>query len=191
VDEGLKRRLVGATVLVSLVVIFVPMLLQNEPVLEQGITSSNIPPLPTREFQSRVIPQPADPLPLPEKRRVRLDSANPDTAARRSPPPTATPAERKKPEPPASKRATPQVGVSAWMIQVGSFSQRQNAEKLQQQLRGKKFPVDIELASVKGRTMYRVLVGPEIDRKRTERMLARLNQEVAPLKLSGKIRRYP
>jgi len=85
----------------------------------------------------------------------------------------------------------PRVGLSAWIIQVGSFSKRGNAEKLVKQLRGKSFSTDIEQASVKGRTMYRVLVGPEIDRKRAEAMLARLNREVKALKLKGKLKSYP
>jgi len=59
------------------------------------------------------------------------------------------------------------------------------------QLRGKSFSADIEQASVKGRTMYRVLVGPEVDRKRAEAMLARLNREVEALKLKGKLKSYP
>ncbi len=55
-NEGLKKRLVGATVLVSLVVIFVPMLLEKEPVLSGSITESNIPPRPNTDFTSRVLP---------------------------------------------------------------------------------------------------------------------------------------
>jgi len=42
-DDGLKRRLIGATVLVSLVVIFVPMLLQREPVARAGDTRQQYP----------------------------------------------------------------------------------------------------------------------------------------------------
>ena len=123
-DDGLKKRLIGATVLASLVVIFVPMLLEHEPVLEQDIDKSNIPPRPGGEFNSRIIPQRSEPPPVPP---TKTWSAEPEVAA--SP---ETPAATTKPEPaePAEKPVQTREGLSAWVVQVGSFSQRENAAKL-------------------------------------------------------------
>jgi len=195
-DEGLKRRLIGATVLVSLVVIFVPMLLQHEPVLEQEIHKSNIPPRPDRDFRSRVVPSESEQLALPPKEiaRIQAEERPSLTEQKKTPPPPSRPVSGQTGQ--AGSRTSPavvepRVGLSAWIIQVGSFSKRENAEKLIVQLRGKSFSADIEQASVKGRTMYRVLVGPEVDRKRAEAMLARLNREVEALKLKGKLKSYP
>lgn len=55
-DERLKHRLVGAAVLVSLAVIFLPMLLNNAGESGPTITSTNIPPKPKNGFSSRVMP---------------------------------------------------------------------------------------------------------------------------------------
>jgi len=56
VDEGLKKRLIGATVLVSLVVIFVPMLLEKDPVVSTDMEENIIPEKPDTDFSSRVMP---------------------------------------------------------------------------------------------------------------------------------------
>jgi len=195
-DEGLKKRLIGAMVLVSLVVIFVPMLLQREPVLEQEIRKSNIPPRPDRDFTSRVIPSESEQLALPPKEVVKIQAGDrPPLVKQQKSSSQPSKSASGQTGPTGSKTSPavvePRVGISAWIIQVGSFSKRGNAEKLVTQLRGKSFSADIEQASVKGRTMYRVLVGPEVDRKRAEAMLARLNREVKALKLTGKLKSYP
>ena len=195
-DEGLKRRLIGATVLVSLVVIFVPMLLQREPMLEQEIHNSNIPPRPDRDFRSRVLPSESEQLALPPREIVSIEAGERPASLERekssSPPSRPVSGQAGRTAPKTSPAVVePRVGLSAWIIQIGSFSKRGNAEKLVAQLRGKSFSADIEPASVKGRTMYRVLVGPEVDRKRAEAMLARLNREVKDLKLKGKLKSHP
>ena len=196
-DEGLKKRLIGATVLVSLVVIFVPMLLQRESVLEPEIHNSNILPRPDRDFRSRVvIPSESEQLALPPREIVRIQAGERPPSMQRqkpsSPPSSPVAGQTGRAGSKTSPAVVePRVGLSAWIIQVGSFSKRENAEKLVTQLRGKFFAADMEQASVKGRTMYRVLVGPEIDRKRAETMLARLNREVKGLKLKGKLKSYP
>ncbi len=56
-DEPLKRRLVGATVILSLVVIFIPMLVEDEPITREEVGESKIPEEPEsdlvqREFQT-------------------------------------------------------------------------------------------------------------------------------------------
>ncbi|MCB1751286.1 MAG: SPOR domain-containing protein [Gammaproteobacteria bacterium] len=184
-DDGLKKRLIGATVLVSLIVIFVPMLLQHEPVLEQGIHESNIPPPPKTDFSSRVIPQKSEPAPPASRTFAPVDGATgeygPDGTAGR---PAAAAA-------PQSGQVETREGLSAWMIQVGSFSLRENAENLVKQLREKAFAADIEQVSVKGNMLFRVLVGPEVDRNEAEKLLQRVNAEIKPLNIEGALKSYP
>ena len=185
-DDSLKKRLIGATVLVSLVVIFVPMLLQHEPVLEPGITESNIPVPPKTDFSSRVIPEKSTPAPVDLKPTPPVDQATTDAVSDN----TATP-------PPALARQTPAAqvetreGLSAWMIQVGSFSLRDNADNLVKQLREKAFAADIEQVSVSGTLLYRVLVGPEVDRAKAEKLLKQVNAEVKSLNIVGTLKSYP
>ncbi len=54
-DETLKRRLIGAAVVVSLAVIFVPMLVEEAPVPDPRIEGSNVPPRENLTFKSSLL----------------------------------------------------------------------------------------------------------------------------------------
>lgn len=54
-DQALKQRLIGASILIALAIIFVPMLL-DEPVVEDGPTSLDIPPRPEAPMHTRRLP---------------------------------------------------------------------------------------------------------------------------------------
>lgn len=200
-DEGLKRRLVGATVLVSLVVIFVPMLLEDEPVIETGIYKTNIPPQPEQSFPQGVLPKDDQALAIPpvEQRPKIVPLAPPPPARVAEPAPTTEPATSEEEEPqvepaaPAAEPAPvqPREGLSAWVVQVGSFSQRENAENLVKQIREMKYEAFMEQASVNEQTVFRVKVGPEIDHQLAEKMLKALNKDLEPLKLKGTLKSYP
>jgi len=173
VEEGLKRRLVGATVLVSLIVIFVPMLLEGEPVVEVGIFKSNVPAQTEGDFSSRVLPLASTvvtPAPQVEGRTEEAEASA-------------------KPNKP-NKPSKPRVGLSAWVIQVGSFSNRDNAEGLVKKLQAKKFPAFLEQTEVEEKTLFRVRVGPEIDEKLAQKLLKNLNKILKPLKLKGSLKKY-
>ncbi|MEE9358695.1 SPOR domain-containing protein [Candidatus Vondammii sp. HM_W22] len=188
-DERLKKRLVGATVLISLVVIFVPMLLEHGPIIETGITESNIPPRPDTYFSSRVLPLESETLSPTLDEIVPLQSDD-------KPEPVQTPPPRAgKPAQPVAKPVKPvpvtqRVGLSAWVVQVGSFGKRENAEKVEKILKSKKFPAFIKRAGVKEKTLFRVMVGPEIDRKLAEQMLGKVNRQLKPMKLKGTLKSY-
>jgi DedD protein len=54
-DSGLKKRLLGAAVLIALAVIFVPMLLPSRSGSEQQSVGLKIPPEPSGELQTRIL----------------------------------------------------------------------------------------------------------------------------------------
>jgi DedD protein len=187
VDEGLKKRLVGATVLISLIVIFVPMLLEQEPVIETGIYRTNVPPVPDQEFPSRVLPLQREEVAAPPVSEITAEE-KPEGRIDRGEEPAVT--EQAPDDKPATEPVKPREGLSAWVIQVGSFSDRGNAEKLVGQLREQKFSAFMEQVDIKGKTLFRVHVGPEIDRQLAEEMLARVNRAIEPLKLKGSLKSY-
>jgi len=182
VEERLKRRLVGAVVLVSLAVIFLPMLLEQEQMGEVRIESSNIPPRPAdkQQFQSSVLPVPDDePLikPLsdvPDREPVGSSSTQMNEL-------TSEPDEPTESE-------QPRTGLSAWVVQVASLSKKESADELEAELRTKGFTAFVEPVSIKGRNLYRVRVGPELDRKRAEKMAEGIRKAVD---LKGQVVRYP
>ena len=175
-DESLKRRLVGATVLVSLIVIFVPMLFEEPP-----SRPPPLPPLPQRppavDFASEmlreevpavaplapVVPEPVVPEPV-------VDPAPPPGA----PPPVAE---------------APRTGLSAWVVQAASLSSQENAEKLVARLREAGLPTpDPELVDIKGKRFYRVRVGPVIERAEAEGMLDKVSEIAGS---QAQVQQYP
>lgn len=167
-DEGLKKRLIGASVLASLAVLFVPMLFEAPPPRQPEIQPLPEKP-PMRDFAAEML---TDEVPAV----VPLAPRDPVVEARNDdlPPPSA---------------ARPAPGLKAWMVQVGSFSSRENALRLVQKLRRAKLPTpDPDLVSVGGKRYYRVRVGPVVERSEAEQMRTRAS-ELADIKAT--IRRYP
>jgi DedD protein len=225
-DDALKRRLTGAVVLVSLAVIFVPMLVEDEPVLSPSIRESNIPVRPPPVLidpESRRPPPPAAPdagtadagsdavaalsLPAPEKAAetsaaevppAAPEAAPPEPVEERvteMPPPPAEPAPAvaepeppKAPEKPAAEPAKASKPPSGWVVQVGTFADKGNAERTLERLRASGYDSFIEETRVSGKTMYRVRVGPEIQRARAEAHRAGI---LAKFKLKGQVLKYP
>ncbi len=203
-DERLKHRLVGAAVLVSLGVIFIPMVLDNAGTENAAITTSNIPPKPAAEFSSRVVPvgEPtsrieSEPLPPASVEAEGIYGAAPaaDANAPVTPPAAAPGASVVADEPPApadttTAPAAPAVaaGVTAWAVQLGSFSNAQNAIALRDRLRKMGYTAFVESAPDDSRSMTRVYVGPELIRSNAVQMLEKLRAET---RLRGIVVRYP
>ena len=210
-SHDLKRRLIGATVLISLAIIFLPMILEHEPLMVDRGEMTPIPEAPDEKFKSSLIrdevledkPQVAanpvvpaapqkDPAPAPAVEITPTAPATADAA------PTAKP-EPVKPEPakqapkavekpaPAPEQAKP--GPSAWVIQVGSFSNQENAKKLVERLRKAGLDtMDPQPAVVNGKQLYRVKVGPELDKRNAKKLLPKVKQVAG---LQGTVIRYP
>ena len=90
---------------------------------------------------------------------------------------------------PATEKPKQRAGLTAWVVQVGSFSSRENAEKLVARLRDAKLPTpDPELVDLRGKRYYRVKVGPVAERSEADGMLARVNA-IAGTK--ARVQQYP
>lgn len=87
-------------------------------------------------------------------------------------PVTVTPAK------PAAKTVKPTPELVRWYIQAGSFSKKENAASLADNLRKQGMPVLLETIQVAGKgTLYRLKVGPELDKKRAAAMKEKLDQQ--------------
>ena len=205
-EERLKQRLVGAIVLVSLAVVFVPMLLDTPHDLREEPPAAPIPERPQDRFESGVT------IPLGEPETPRLDaeverehgrSASGGDAASRPVPSEApasvsirapaespasapaggsadasTSASRSGASPARSDAASPVAASDGWAVQLGSFRESKNALALRDRLRAKGYPSFIESgASAQGR-ISRVFVGPASDRERAEDSVAKLRREM-------------
>ncbi len=206
-DHELKRRLIGATVLISLTIIFLPMILEHEPLIVDRGNMVPIPRAQDEKFNSSLI---RDEVPEESSQPVAVDLSSeaqpvPDvkpvpvtlaTAAAEVPEPEPVKTEP-KPEPALESASKPSTsrsprskpGLSAWVIQVGSFSNKDNARKLVQRLRKAGLDtMDPQPATINGKKLYRVKVGPELDKHNAEKLLPRVKKVAG---LQGRIIRYP
>ena len=81
------------------------------------------------------------------------------------------------------KRST----IQAWVLQVASFKDMKNAESLKNQLM-KDFPTNIDVLKTPKETIYRVIIGPELDRSSLENIKEKI---LKSNKLEGVIKSHP
>lgn len=177
-DTALKQRLVGASVLVALGVIFIPMLLDgpDDPV--------RLPEQPDRPFEERRLrvnlPEPDSARPEPERvepapvpRSAEPDPDPPPATAQDQPRPSSTeprdppPREQPRAEAATTPAAAAQVAVapptavggSGWVLQLGSFGNRDNAQKLVDQVAAAGYNAYRDTIARDGQSLHRVRVG--------------------------------
>jgi DedD protein len=84
-------------------------------------------------------------------------------------PPAADPAKA------APAKAAP-VSAGTYFVQLGVFVNRASADRLERTLRRQSFTPIVKEVTASGKRMYRVRVGPEIDRAAANALLKRLNE---------------
>lgn len=190
-NEQLKKRLVGAVVLVALAVIFLPMLLEGDKRSGIPLFGSNVPEPPPQRTGALDIPLQVPPpaasaavvvereLPPPaEPEAVPAPAAPPpapaQTAAPQSAPtPTPKPEAPVQPVQPAELPPKPSATAS-WAVQVGSFTEPANASRLRDSLRAKGYPAYVEQVKLSSGAAYRVRVGPVLSRADAEAIQTKL-----------------
>ena len=80
------------------------------------------------------------------------------------------------------------VGLSAWIVQLGSFTDEDNAQSLNEKLRKAGYPAFVEPLKKNGKISYRVRVGPEIKRSEADLLLKNMKDK---MKLDGIVVSYP
>jgi len=192
VDRRVKERLIGATVLVALLVIVVPELLpqarpprpapsertQGDP-LEISIDTATSRATPAVQPQTPAAPASAvtSAHETPEQTVVTPGASagrEPPSAAAPAPPSAAAPVDSRPRAPISAPTASAAGARGSWAVQVGSFANRANAEKLLHALKTSGSPAYVSASGSGSRARYRVRVGPFADRGAAERTLARL-----------------
>ena len=190
----MKERLTGAIILVGLIVVLVPELLSGpiRPAARAHGPGSSAEEPPLRSYtisladeahggSSAAQPQPADAPSAPGV--AEPAAAAPATPALPPPQPVATPpaktaaapTEHKPPASPPPSAATASMAGSAggWVVQLGSFANRSNADRLAHQVRALGYPVSVSRGTT-GRRLYHVQAGPTPERTAAEQMAAKL-----------------
>jgi len=186
-EPALKQRLVGAAVLVALAVIFLPMLIQG-PAPQSGVADVPLdaPPAPAGEYETRDLPLVA-PAEAPGGSVVGMDtqqpaaaSVNPDAADAAAPAqPASQPASLEDTGNVASQPLAAAPAASEPMlvaptaggnfaVNFGAFSTAAAADTLVASLRASQLPGYREAATVNGKTVQRVRIGPYATRAQAE-----------------------
>ena len=195
-DRALKERTIGAIVLVAFAVLVVPVFLdgpsgdsetisaavtlpgQNDQprqqqtiVLERDRTEPVPAPRPaeTRPEPKPVVKAASSPAPAPVE--AKKTPAPAEKAAAAAAAPKKTPPAR---ETPAARPAASTTGM--WAVQLGSFSNRANAEKLAADLRGDGYAAFLSQLGTSNGELHRVRIGPQKDRDSAETVAAKLGK---------------
>ncbi len=197
-----KHRIVGAIILVSLAVIFIPMILdEREPPVKADAVAeiparSTLPAEPPDAGTQVVVarldaPAAAPAASAPESSAPPAAAAGSSSAAPASRPATAAPANRdtesvEKAEkasetPPLEKTASapaPRAAKGGWVVQIGAFTDFDNVVHLREQLRRHGHAVSTENVVQGGKKLIRLQVGPFADRHAALEAQARIKKEI-------------
>ena len=178
----MKERLTGAVILVALIVLLVPELLtgpvRSAPRVDAVASSAEEPPL--RSYTIKLADEshprstaghsgPEQPAPLaappaPSADTAAAPPASDEPVSSTAPPHTAAPGATQAPPTAAAASPPPAMaeGSGTYVVQLGSFASRANADRLARQVHSQGFPVSVS----KGTSghLYRVRVGPAHDR---------------------------
>ncbi len=125
------------------------------------------------------------------------DKTDTQSAAKSEPPKPDNPPQADKPAPSkplasaapaATAPSEERMNITAWIIQLGTFSSEQNALALRDQLRAKGYTAFVEKIKSGDSQLFRVRVGPELERARADALRDKLEKET---KQKGIVERYP
>lgn len=208
-DFDPKHRIIGAIIIVSLAVIFVPMILDRHPSPDPS-TVGDI-PAPTPESENKVVVTPVPPptsakssappveapkvatapsVPKPEPTAPKASSDKPvappaKTAMKESSSAPAKPASKPAPKTPEPKAAEVKSG---WVVQVGTFASASNATRLEEQLKKHGHVVTRERITRDGANALRLRVGPFKDKALALKAQGQIQKETGVL---GVVLAYP
>jgi DedD protein len=193
-ESRAKQRLTGAVILVALVVLLVPELLLTEPrdahptadnSSDEGLRRYTIdldaqegggqPMAPASDHAPVALPEVATPMSAPPEAAAPVTSA---AAPAPAPAPQPAPPVTANPMAPTNNlaAAAPRTEPGTFVVQLGSFGSRENAERLVRDMTAKGFATFIAPITSNGRELYRVRVGPTRDRASAEALATELKR---------------
>jgi DedD protein len=181
-ERALKERIIGAVVLVLVVVLVVPIFLDGPPDDTEIVSERVL--LPGQEDQKtqtvvldrdREDPVPVATSPAPARQEPAREEPKPAPVQERQPEPETTPTKSAPDpvsEPVAEQPAASTTGM--WAVQLGSFSNKDNAEQLAADLRKQGYAAFLSQLTTDSGQLHRVRIGPQKDRESAEAMASRL-----------------
>ena len=176
-DRALKERIIGAAVLVVFAILVVPVFLDGPDDGAEMITESvTLPGQNNQERKRQTIVLERDRTePVPA-------AATPTPVVQKTPAPEKEKPAVKVPTEPAKPAATTDKVAAAtesttgmWAVQLGSFSNQGNAERLAADLRKQGYAAFLSQLQTGSGELHRVRIGPQKDRDSAESVAAKLS----------------
>ena len=191
-DQQLKERLIGIIVLVLFAVIFMPMFFTgtNDSILKN---KENVSISKESEFISKLKPmtdtatdsntENIELAPVVEESLAPVVEESLAPVVEESLAPVVE-------EIPFNQEMlkTDAVGQMNWVVQVGSFSSKDNAEKLNQKVKKAGFRSFVNPITQNNKIMHQVCLGPEYDETDAKNLLKEIKNK---MKLDGIVKKYP
>jgi DedD protein len=173
-NEHSRNRLVGAMILASLAAIFLPMLFDGA-----GIERRSVPAMPGAATPAPTVVEPLDETDpewafLQEVRQRRADATGGGVVGlpRHEPLTPADVEEAVEVGPALATDGTPR----AYSVQLGSFTERENAERLRGRLLDDGFEAYVTESREGEQVLHRVAVGPNLDPGAVQRLRDELSE---------------
>jgi len=206
-ERALKERIIGAAVLVIVVVLIVPVFLDGPEENEVVSTSVPLPGQSQQEMRTVVLERDrTDPVPVARNNDSDPAAATPEptVVATKDEPEAVVEAKVEQQQvtatPPPAQEAKPATSVPAasntssgssttgmWAVQLGSFSDQKNADRLAADLRKQGFAAFLITLPTDSGELHRVRIGPQKDRASADAMAERLRKAGHP----GKVLPHP
>ena len=193
-DQQLKERLVGIIVLVLFAVIFIPMFF-SEPIDLVSKEKTNLSNSKESEFVSKLKPVDDSTQELDTK-SIEYDTVTeetPQTVTEETPQTVTEEITDLVNEETAFRKeslAENQMGQMNWIVQIGSYSNKENAEKENLRAKNAGFRSFINPITQNNKIMYQVCLGPEYDEldanKLREEIKKKIKLETEPI-----VKKYP
>ena len=193
-DQQLKERLVGIIVLVLFAVIFIPMFF-SEPIDLVSKEKTNLSNSKESEFVSKLKPVDDSTQELDTK-SIEYDTVTeetPQTVTEETPQTVIEEITDLVNEETAFRKeslAENQMGQMNWIVQIGSYSNKENAEKENLRAKNAGFRSFINPITQNNKIMYQVCLGPEYDEldanKLREEIKKKIKLETEPI-----VKKYP
>lgn len=183
-QPSIKYRLTGASVLIAIAIIFLPLILDGQK--KNQILDSQIPEKPiSGEIILVNINASKSDTPIkttsPQMQEVQITtkellSTKKEKTEQSSTRVKATSKTQSMDLEGDKRRDRPNYQGSAFVIQLGSFSNKTNAQKVVEKLKSAGYKAYIKVVKTNNKITHKVLVGPELERKQAEFKISALNK---------------
>jgi DedD protein len=178
-DRALQERVIGATVLVLFVVLVVPVFLDGPPETTELVSERILLPGQDEQATQTVVldRDREDPVPVVVTRPATASPEEQQSPTGETVEERAEPAVVEKEATSAAPVPKPaESSTGMWAVQLGSFSNKDNAERLAAELRKQGYAAFLSQVAADGDQLHRVRIGPQRDRDSAEAMAKRLEK---------------